>query len=180
MAYEVKSGPNRPSFDVFWDEGVRPMGTGKKEAAVVLWNPEQPLWGPVWHLIVNWKYAPCERCTDDTTCHWCRITREWNKQHRQKCVACKELKPLGYFPADDGNGVSVQRGRRKRVCVGCTRKALVVRLRRARAAMESPTKQCTRCSVVKIKSEFNREARKADGYNSWCKDCLSAYKRGKK
>lgn len=49
----------------------------------------------------------------------------------------------------------------------------------ARAALDaSPDKACTRCGMVRLKSEFHRDPRRRAGLHSWCKPCFHAYVNG--
>ena len=64
------------------------------------------------------------------------------------------------------------RGRRRRsVCGPCARAQEKLEAKTARAYAETPTKKCSRCTMVTTKSEFYRHPRAADGYDSNCKDC---------
>ena len=38
-------------------------------------------------------------------------------------------------------------------------------------------KQCTRCKQTKPKTEFYRQSKAKEGYNSWCKQCCREYER---
>jgi hypothetical protein len=176
MPYEVKSGPNRPAFAPFYEEGVLPMnGKTKKEnqPRVCLWNPTQPEYGPMLHVRVNWYTLRAPHvCPEDATCHWCRETRQWNKRQILHCPRCKKDKPRTKFRVNPAYA-----GGRSPHCLLCVRREKMAENKRQRAFVASPTKKCTRCTMVKTKDQFNKEARKTDGYNSWCKDCLSAYKR---
>lgn len=43
--------------------------------------------------------------------------------------------------------------------------------------MEIPLKTCSKCEQVKPYTEFNKNDRYRDGYSSWCRVCMNAYRK---
>lgn len=43
--------------------------------------------------------------------------------------------------------------------------------------MQEQTKACSKCSIIKPFSSFNRCKNKPHGLHSWCRDCSNAYKK---
>lgn len=139
----------------------------KRTRRVVLWDARQLEHGPVLHLQYNWQTPP-QPIVCQERCSPCYVTRKWNKAQTMVCPRCKKEQPRAKFPMDT-------RGRRRRnVCKICTRAQEKAEARAVRAYVETPTKKCSRCAMVKTKSEFYRHPRAADGYDSNCKDCKIA------
>lgn len=145
-----------------------PEASSKKHRRLVLWNARQLEYGTVWHVRVNFFTFPYPVACVETDCPYCRLTRKWNKAQTMVCQRCKEERPRSKFPMDT-------RGRRRRsVCGPCARAQEKLETKTARAYAETPTKKCSRCTMVKTKGEFYRHPRAADGYDSNCKDCKIA------
>lgn len=41
--------------------------------------------------------------------------------------------------------------------------------------MTTPTKQCSKCLLVKVMDAFSRNKRSKDGHNTWCRMCKAAW-----
>ena len=37
-------------------------------------------------------------------------------------------------------------------------------------------KKCSKCNTIKSKTEFNKNKNQKDGYNAWCKNCMTEYR----
>lgn len=160
-------GGGKVDLDMATDVDL-PECASKKTRRVVLWNKRQPEYGPVWHVVVQWSTLPHPMKCFEARCPWCKMTRDWNRQQTLICQRCKKERPRSKFPMDT-------RGRRRRsVCGPCARKQEKLEAKTRRAYKESPTKKCSKCSMVKTKNEFYKHARSADGYDSNCKDCKLA------
>ena len=96
--YYYKSPSHMPNFDPMWmeDTNAGPKGndTYGNKPAVILWNPDQPLFGPVWHVRANFKdLDPRVECTQDKHCKVCRETRKFNER-RATDVGRGNVSPL--------------------------------------------------------------------------------------
>lgn len=143
----------------------------KKRRRVVLWNPSQPAFGPVYHLRVNFQPLPAPaRClAPEEECTWCEATRLFNNKETQTCKECGKTKPRRLFPMGApmmGKGMF-----RHIICTHCTRLRKRAEMRVVKAYNEQPNKICTRCEENKPKAEFYRNKRTGDGYEVQCIAC---------
>jgi hypothetical protein len=59
-----------------------PQGENQKQD-VVLWDPEQPEFGPVYHVMVNFQRLPTKfECLGLETCPHCKATRIYTRYLR--------------------------------------------------------------------------------------------------
>ena len=90
MAFLVKSPAGRANFGVFWDEDTNP-GPMKESygnrKSVILWNPEQPEFGPVYHLVVNFTRLSEKQKCEGPGCAFCVLTQDYTRYLREKGVS---------------------------------------------------------------------------------------------
>ncbi len=94
MAYLYKSPSHMPNFSPFWDEDTNPApikeSDGNKQP-IILWNPEQPDFGPVFHVRVNFQDLPDKvECTGPSTCPHCKATKVYTRYLRENGYELEE------------------------------------------------------------------------------------------
>lgn len=73
---------------IYFQENTEPgpfiESAGNKQP-IILWNPDQPEFGPVYHVVVNFVRLPeKKKCTMDRHCPWCKATRLYTKFLREQ------------------------------------------------------------------------------------------------
>ena len=169
----VERATGKVDLDMVRSVEARACASSKRKR-VVLWDHAAKLYGPVWHVRVNWYTLQGARvCPGDETCHWCNETRKWNNSQTMACQRCGQEKPRGRFPLDV---MPRSAGRRRSVCLTCVRRVERAEAQAAKAYREHPTKVCSACKVEKDKADFYKHKAKgnrttADGLESQCKQC---------
>lgn len=94
MPYLYKSPSHMPNFQPFWDEDTNPAPqkeTPFNKQSIILWNPTQPDFGPVYHVRVNFLPLPTKvKCTGPATCPHCKATKVYTRYLRENGYELEE------------------------------------------------------------------------------------------
>lgn len=94
------------------------------------------------------------------------------EERTKRCGVCKLDKPLSAFYAKPG----VKDGRMSK-CKDCQRQYVQGRYNRIRPVWPEGHKYCPRCKRVLLFAEFDKNARRGDGLQTYCKTCWPEYQK---